>query len=59
VKKQEVLDLVQGMPDEIDTEDLMYRLYLKAKIDAGEADIAAGDVVSHEEVVRLTEEWLK
>ncbi len=45
------------MPDEIDPNDLTYWLYLKQKLEAAEADVAAGNVVDHEEVMRLIDSW--
>ena len=57
MKKQDVLELVQQMPGEIDADELIYRLYLKQKLETAEAAVAAGDIIPHEEVVRLTGEW--
>ena len=59
VKKSDVLEILRTMPDEIEAEELMYRLYLKQKLEAGEAALRAGRVVPHEEAVRRSEEWLK
>jgi hypothetical protein len=57
--KQEVLDLVDRLPDQIDPEQLMTELYLKAKLDRAEAAVAKGEVVSHEEVVQRSRQWFK
>ena len=59
VKKAEVLRLLQTMPEEIDAEDLMYRLYVMQKIEEGEEAIRSGDVVTHEEMIKISDEWLK
>ena len=59
MKKQEVLDLVQRLPDQIDPEQLMYELYVKAKLERAEEEIARGDVVSHEAVVGRSREWFE
>jgi hypothetical protein len=42
MKKHVVLALLHEMPDDIDTEDLMYRLYLWQKIEVAEAAAEAG-----------------
>ena len=47
------------MPEEIDVDDLMYRLYLRQKLEAAEAAAEAGDLIHHDEVVRRSDEWLK
>ena len=52
MKKHDVLALLHEMPDNIDPDDLMYRLYLRQKIEVAEAAAEAGDVIPHEAVVR-------
>jgi len=57
VPKQEVIDLVRQLPDDVDVEDLIYRLYLREKLAAAEADIAAGRTLSTEEVRAEAAKW--
>jgi hypothetical protein len=45
--KSEALRLVRGLPATSSWDDLMYRIYVRQKIDAGLSDIAAGRVHSH------------
>ena len=45
------------MADDIDLDDLLYRLYLKQELKTSEAAIVAGDVLTHDDVVRLSDEW--
>lgn len=59
MKKDDVLQLLRDLPDEFPPDELMYRLYLKQKVDHAEAAAAAGELLTHEEVVRLSDEWLK
>ena len=59
MKKHDVLALLHDMPDDIDTDDLLYRLNLRQKLEAAEEAAEAGDVVPHEEVVRRSEAWLQ
>lgn len=59
VAKADVLDLVQALPDDIDIEDLIYRLYLREKLAAAEADIAAGRTVSAAEARAQAASWQK
>ena len=59
VKKRDLLRLLENMPDEIDADQLMYRLYVMQKIEAGEAALQAGDVIPHEEVENEIEGWLE
>lgn len=49
-----------NLPDVVDPEEVMYRLYLLEKIEAGENDIKEGRTLSHEAVCeRLSARWLK
>jgi len=59
MNKREVLELVDRLPDQIDLEQLMHELYLKAKLERAEAAVTAGDVIGHEEVVKRSQEWFE
>jgi hypothetical protein len=59
VKKSDVLELIRDMPDEIDIQQLIYVLYVRRKIELGDADAAIGREITQEEFERLTDEWLK
>ena len=48
--KESVLELVQDLPDECTWDDVMYRLYVRQKIEAGLRAAEWGETVSHEEV---------
>ena len=45
--KSDALKLVRDLPANASWDDLMYRIYVRQKIDAGLADIRAGRVISH------------
>ena len=57
MNKQEVLAIIERLPEQIDPEQLMTELYLKAKLDRAEAAVAREEVVSHEEVVQRSRQW--
>jgi hypothetical protein len=57
MQKEEVLELVRQLPDEVDVEGVIYRLYLREKLAATEADIAAGRTLSPEEVREQARTW--
>lgn len=57
--KQQILEIVKDLPEEVDIDEIMYRLYLRQKLEAAERDARAGRVVSHEEVVKETSKWFK
>jgi hypothetical protein len=45
------------LPEEVEIEDLIYRLYLREKLAAAEADIAAGRTLSAEQVRAQAGSW--
>jgi hypothetical protein len=57
IRKDEVLKLVGQFPDEVDIEELIYRLYLLEKLAAAEADIEAGRAISAEEMRAQVKSW--
>ena len=59
ITKQQVLEIVKDLPDEVDIDEIIYRLYLRQKLEAAEKDVREGRVVSHEEVVKETSKWFK
>jgi predicted transcriptional regulator len=50
--KKAVLELAQELPDECTWDDVMYRIFVRQKIDAGLRDSEAGRLISHDEVFK-------
>ena len=59
MKKSDVIELLREMPEDIDADELMYRLYLKQKLETAEAAAEAGEIIPHDEVMRQSDMWLK
>ena len=45
--KAQALRLVRGLPSSASWDEVMYRIYVRQKIDAGLADVRAGRLHSH------------
>ena len=56
-EKQEALRLIQGLPDEVSTDDILAELFFKKQVDAGLGDIAEGRVITHEELKARLAKW--
>jgi predicted transcriptional regulator len=56
--KQEVLKLLETLPEEASLEDIQYHLYVLQYIGRGQQDIAAGRTLSQDEVERRMARWL-
>ena len=56
--KSKLEGLLKDLPEKVDVEDVMYRLYLLQKVEAGEKDVADGKTLPHKKAVeRLTKKW--
>ncbi len=55
--KQEALLAIQQLPDSVDFDDIVYRLYVINKIHQGIKDIEEGNVISHDDLKREIEQW--
>ena len=59
VSKAELLAVIDQFPDKIDLHELAYRLELRRKVAEGDADIAAGRTISHDEMRARAASWRK
>jgi hypothetical protein len=57
VRKQVFIDLIDAMPEDIDPEDLMYHLYVLAKIQKAEKSIEEHGLIPDEEIDRAVDSW--
>ena len=56
--KQEVIRLVQSLPDSATMDDIMGELYFKMQVDGGLRELDEGKGISHEEAEKRMEKWL-
>ena len=56
--KQEALDLIGKMPDEVSTQTILAELQFKMVVEERLEQVARGDVISHEEAKRRLSKWL-
>ena len=59
ITKQKVLDLVEELPAKVDIDELIYRLYLRKKLESAEEDVIKGRIISHENIIKETTKWFK
>lgn len=57
--KEQIIELIKGLPEDSTLEDLHYHLYVREKVERGLQAIEDGDVVSQEDAERKVQEWLK
>ena len=56
--KTEVLKLIEGLPDNVTIEDILYKLYVRARIEGGIKELDEGKGISHEQAMEKIAEWL-
>jgi predicted transcriptional regulator len=57
--KEEIVRLIQSLPDDCTLEDIQYHLYVREKIERGLEAADQGRTVSQEEAERRADGWLK
>lgn len=55
--KQEALEAIGKLPDDVDMDEIMYRLYVLDKVHKGREDVEAGRTITHDELLRELERW--
>jgi hypothetical protein len=56
--KEEVIEILKRLPDNITLEQIQYHLYVRQKIEKGIQDIEEGRTFTQEEMERRMEKWL-
>ncbi len=59
ITKEQIRDMIEELPEEIEVEELIYRLYLRQKLESAEEDVRQGKVVPHQDVVKEISDWSK
>ncbi|MCG6538147.1 MAG: hypothetical protein L7F78_26395 [Syntrophales bacterium LBB04] len=57
--KEEVIKMIQNMPQDTSIEDVMAELYFRYQVDEGLKQLDEGKGIPHEEVKNRMEKWLK
>ncbi|HLP60923.1 MAG TPA: hypothetical protein VK186_23220, partial [Candidatus Deferrimicrobium sp.] len=56
--KEQVIKLVETLPEEVTLDDIMSELYFKTQVDRGLMELDEGKGIPHEEVEMRLSEWL-
>jgi len=58
--KEEIIKLIQELPDDATLEDIQYHLFVKQKLLRAEEEIKEGKTIPHEEVMeKARKNWFK
>lgn len=56
--KDQVLDLIRRLPDEVTLEEIVSELYFRRKVDEGLGQLDAGQGIDHETAKQKLSRWL-
>ena len=57
--KEEVMRILELLPEDASLEDIQYHIYVRQKIDHGLEDVEAGHTLSEEEFDQRMAKWLE
>ena len=57
--KQQVIQMIQSLPEDVSIDDIMAELYFKIQVDVGLKELDEGKGIPHEEVEKRMSKWLK
>ena len=55
--KEQVLDMVRNLPDDVTIDDILAEIFFKAQVDAGLKELDDGSGIPHEEVEKRMSKW--
>jgi hypothetical protein len=55
--KQEAINTISQLPDDVDMEEIMYRLYVLDKVQKGQDAVKQGKTITSEELEREIDTW--
>lgn len=56
--KEQVIQMIRNLPDDVSVEDIMAELYFRLQVDAGLKELDEGKGIPHEEVEKRMSKWL-
>lgn len=57
--KQQVMQMIESLPEDVSIDDIMAELYFKLQVDAGLKELEEGKGMPHQEVEKRMSKWLK
>jgi len=57
--KESVMELLNKLPEDSEYEDIIAEIYFKKQVEEGIAQLEKGESISHAEVLKRMEKWLK
>lgn len=56
--KQQVIQMIQSLPEEVTVDDIIAELYFKLQVDGGLKELDEGKGIPHEEIEKRISKWI-
>ncbi len=56
--KQQIIQMIESLPEDITVDDIIAELYFRLQVDAGLKELDEGKWIPHEEVEKRMSKWL-
>lgn len=56
--KQEIQQVLDGLPEDATIEDMMYRLYVLTRLEQARKEAAEGNLIDQKEVEAMMSKWI-
>lgn len=56
--KNDVIKIIQDMPENVTMEEILYKLYVRTRIEEGIKELDEGKGIPHEEAMEKIAKWL-
>lgn len=59
IVKDQIIQMIQSLPDNVSVDDVMAELYFKLQVDAGLKELDEGKGIPHEEMEKRMSKWVQ
>jgi hypothetical protein len=59
MSKDRILEVIEALPDDVNIDSLIEKLYLIRRLEVAEEEIAEGKLIEHDEVEKRFASWLE
>ena len=56
--KEQVIQMIESLPEDVTVDEIMAELYFKLQVDAGLRELDEGQAIPHEEIKKRMVKWL-
>ncbi len=58
-RKQEIIELIQTMPDDVEYDDIMAKIFFMQSVEKSQKQVEEGKTISHDEARARMSKWIQ